>query len=66
MSILHKFYQISDLKINFEKTLAIKFRVIGHSRMTLSDDMDCIWMQEFTSLGINCNILKLNQITFLI
>ena len=63
MSILHKFYQISGLKINVEKTKAIKFGVIGDSRMRLCDDMDLIWTHEFTSLGIDYNILDLDQIT---
>ena len=36
---------------------------LGDSRMTLCDDMDLIWTHEFTSLGINYNILGLNKIT---
>ena len=63
MSILHKFYQISGLKTNVEKTKAIKFGGIGDSRMTLCGDMDLIWTHEFTSLVINYNTLDLNQIT---
>ena len=31
--------------------------------MTLCDGIDLIWTQEFTSLGINFNVSKLNQIT---
>ena len=42
MSILHQFYQISGLKINVEKTKAIKLRVIGYSMITLCDDVDFI------------------------
>ena len=57
------FYLISGLKINLEKTKAIKFGVSRDSRMTLCDDLDLIWTQEFTSLGIDYNIKQLSRIT---
>ena len=63
MGILHKFYQISGLKINVEKTKAIKFGEVRDSRVTLCNDMDLIWTNEFVSLGILYNISNLNQIT---
>ena len=39
MSILNSFFLISGLKINVEKTKAIKFGVMGDSRMTLCTDL---------------------------
>ena len=63
MSILNEFHLISGLKINVEKTKAIKFGVSRDSRMTLCDDLDLVWTQEFTSLGIDYNIKYLNRIT---
>ena len=63
MNILKSFYEISGLKINVEKTKAIKFGVTRDNRMTLCKDMDLIWTSEFISLGINYNVLDLNQIT---
>ena len=49
MNILNSFFLISGLKINVEKTKAIKFGVTGDSRMTLCEDLNLIWTQEFTS-----------------
>ena len=63
MNILNSLFLISGLKINVEKTKAIKFGVTGDSRMTLCDDLNLIWTQEFTSLGIDYNIIALDQIT---
>ena len=50
------FYLISGIKINVEKTKAIKFGVSWDSSMTLCDDLDLIWTQEFTSLVKDYNI----------
>ena len=63
MSVLKDFYSISGLKINVEKTKAIKFGVTGDGRMTLCDDLDLIWTYEFVSLGIQYNINQLDIIT---
>ena len=63
MSILYDFYMISGLKINVEKTKAIKFGVTGDSGVNICDDLELIWTKEFTSLGINYNIDKLKTIT---
>ena len=63
MNILNNFFLISGLKINVEKTKAIKFGVTGDSRMTLCDDLNLIWTHEFTSLGIDYNIFDLSHIT---
>ena len=63
MNILNSFFLISGLKINVEKTKAIKFGVTGDSRMTLCEDLNLIWTQEFTSLGIDYNINALDKIT---
>ena len=63
MGILNDFYLVSGLKINVEKTKAIKFGVKGDSRMTICEDLELFWMQEFTSLGINYSINELNNIT---
>ena len=54
---------ISGLKINVEKTKAIKFGLIGDGRMNICQDLNLIWTSEFTSLGINYNILELKNIT---
>ena len=63
MYILNDFYLISGLKINVEKTKAIKFGVTRDSRMTLCDDLELIWTHEFTSLGIVYNTRALSTIT---
>ena len=63
MNILNSFFLISGLQINVEKTKAIKFGVTGDSRMTLCEDLNLIWTQEFTSLGIDYNINALDKIT---
>ena len=63
MNILNNFFLISGLKINVEKTKAIKFGVTGDSRMTLCDDLNLIWTHEFKSLGIDYNISDLSHIT---
>ena len=63
MYILNDFYLISGLKINVEKTKAIKFGMTGGSRMTLCDDLELIWTHEFISLGITYNINSLSTIT---
>ena len=62
-SKINSFFLISGLKINVEKTKAVKFGVIGDSRMTLCTDLKLIWTQEFTSLGIEYNMNALQQIT---
>ena len=46
-----------------KKNKAIKFGEVGDSRMTLCNDMDLIWTNEFVSLGILYKTLDLNQIT---
>ena len=63
MLILKEFHLISGLKINVEKTKAIKFGVTRDSRMTLCEDLNLIWTQDFTSLGIDYNINQLHKIT---
>ena len=63
MSILNNFFQISGLKINVEKTKAIRFGVTGDSRMILCEDSNLIWTHEFTLLGIDYNVQNLNNIT---
>ena len=63
MNILNSFFLISGLKINVEKTKAIKFGVTGDSRITLCKDLNLIWTQEFTSLGIYYNINSFDRIT---
>ena len=63
MNVLNSFFLISGLKINVEKTKAIKFGVTGDSRITLCEDLNLIWTQEFTSLGIDYNINSLDKIT---
>ena len=63
MGILQEFYLISGLKINVDKTKAIKFGVARDSGMNICDDLGLIWTKEFTSLGINYNIDKLDEIT---
>ena len=63
MSVLHDFYLISGLKINVEKTKAIKFGTLRDSGMNLCEDLELIWTRKFTSLGIEYDIDKLQLIT---
>ena len=63
MDILNKFHTISGLKINLEKTKVIKFKKLRHSRITLCEDMNLIWTNTFTSLGIDYDMNNLDKIT---
>ena len=65
MSILNDINLVSGLKINIEKTKAIQFGVPEASTMTICEDLELIWKQEFPSLGINYSINELNKITYL-
>ena len=63
MNILNHFHHISGLKINVEKTKAIKFGMPRDGRINICQDLNLIWTSEFISLGINYNILELENIT---
>ena len=63
VGILQEFYLISGLKINVDKTKAIKFGATRDSGMDICDDLGLIWTKEFTSLGINYNIDEFDKIT---
>ena len=63
MTILEEFHQISGLKINVDKTKVIKFGADRESRNILCPDLNLIWTDKFTSLGIDYDIGKLENIT---
>ena len=63
MDILEEFHLISGLKINVDKTKVINFRNKGGSSDILCPDLNLIWTNKFTSLGINYDVTNLDNIT---
>ena len=65
MSILGEFYLVSGLKINVDKTKVVKFGWDRDSRDILCPDLNLIWTNKFTSLGIDYDVSDLDNITSL-
>ena len=65
MDILNELYMISGLKINVDKTKVIKFWKDRDSSDVLWPDLNLIWTDKFTSLGIEYDTKDLENITFL-
>ena len=65
MDILNEFYMISGLKINVDKTKVIKFGKDRDSSDVLCPDLNLIWTDKFTSLGIEYDTKDLENITLL-
>ena len=63
MDILGEFYLVSGLKINVDKTKVVKFGMDRDSRDILCPDLDLIWTNRFTSLGIDYDVSDLDNIT---
>ena len=63
MDILGEFHRISGLKINVDKTKVVKFGKGRDSSDILCQDLNLIWTNKFTSLGINYDVMSLNNIT---
>lgn len=54
LSVLHRFYKISGLKLNVEKTKAIWIGAFSHSEIRLCENYDLDWSQgPFRVLGVN-------------
>ena len=53
MDILKEFHLISGLKINVDKTKVVKSGKNRDSSNILCPDLNLIWTDKFTSLGIN-------------
>ena len=63
METLWEFQLISGLKVNTEKTKVIQIGVLRDNRMRLCEDLNLIWSQKFTSLGIYYDIENMDNIT---
>ena len=63
MDILEEFHLISGLKINVDKTKVVKFGKNRDSSDILCTDLNLIWTDRFTSLGINYDATDLDKIT---
>ena len=63
MDILGEFYLVSGLKINVDKTKVVKFGGNRDSRDILCPDLNLIWTNKFTSLGIEYDVSDLDNIT---
>ena len=62
MRTLLEFEEISGLKINKEKTKVVKIGVERDNRMKLCTDLNLIWTDQFTALGINYDVKNINLI----
>ena len=63
MDILGEFYLVSGLKINVDKTKVVKFGKGRDSSDILCPDLNLIWTNKFTSLGIEYDVSDLDNIT---
>ena len=63
MDILGEFYLVSGLKINVDKTKVVKFGKDRDSSDILCPDLNLIWTNRFTSLGIEYDVSDLDNIT---
>ena len=63
MDILEEFHLISGLKINVDKTKVVKFGKNRDSSDVLCQDLNLIWTNKFTSLGIKYDVNDLDNIT---
>ena len=63
MAILNEFVHIFGLGINVEKTKMIKIEAWRDSRVKLCCDLNFIWTDEFTSVGITYNVMEMIKIT---
>ena len=63
MTLLEEFYLVSGLKINVDKTKVVKFGADRDSRDILCPDLNLIWTDTFTSLGIDYDVNHLDKIT---
>ena len=63
LSIPEEFHLISGLKVNVDKTKVVKFRKKRDSSENTCPDLELIWTEKFTSLGINYDVSDLENIT---
>ena len=59
---LKEFKRLSGLKINEDKTKVIKIGVERDNRIQLCTDLNLIWTNKFTALGITYDIHNMKQI----
>ena len=53
LNLLHSFHECSDLKINVEKTQAVKLGVKDAENTEIRNDLGLVWTDTFILLGIN-------------
>ena len=63
MRTLAEFERISGLKVNKEKNKVVQLGADGDNRMKLCTDLNLIWSQKFTALGITYDVQNMNKIS---
>ena len=63
METLREFEIISGLKVNTEKTYVVKIGDERDNRINLCTDLELIWTNKFTSLGITYDVQNMENIT---
>ena len=63
MDILEEFHLFSGLKINVDKTKVVKFGKNRDSSDILCPDLNLIWTEQFSSLGIIYDVTDIDKIT---
>ena len=63
MQVLNEFHEISGLQINVEKTKVVKIGAWRDSRTIFCRDLELLWTNKFTSLGIQFDVNNMADIT---
>ena len=63
INTLHQFHQLSGLKMNQEKTSAVKFGGWRDNGIQLGRDLNLIWTNKFVSLGIYYDVTRIEETT---
>ena len=61
MQVLNEFHEILDLQINVEKNKVVKIGVWRDSGTNFCQDLDLLWTNKFTSLGIHWDSWKVEK-----
>ena len=63
MQVLNEFHEISGLQINVEKYKVVKIGAWRDSGTIFCQDLDLLWTNKFTSLGIQFDVYNMAGIT---
>ena len=62
IEILDEFQLVSGLKLNVDKTKVVKFGGERDSSDIICSDLNLIWTNKFTSLGISYDVTDLDNV----